>query len=107
MLAERSALERNDAMKDEATSSTMKEFPGSPGSSSASTEPSGPPVLPFPPPPEERARAVASSFASAAKLSSEDEKRLQGLIVEAMSERLLEMQDIRLGRVLGSALATL
>jgi hypothetical protein len=54
-----------------------------------------------------RARAVADAFAKSAQLSDDAAKELQGLVLGAIDERFEEAQDIHLGRVLGSALATM
>jgi len=67
------------------------------------------PTTPAPAPidPQVQARTLVESFAREAKLTPDLQKRLQDLVVAAIDERFAEAQDIRLGRVLGSALATL
>lgn len=66
-------------------------------------------ALPAPGPidPNVQAATLVEQFAREAKLTPELKKRLQDLVVSAIDERFTEAQDIRLGKVLGSALATL
>lgn len=66
-----------------------------------------PTPAPFPMDPNVQATTLVEGFAREAKLTPELKNRLQDLVVAAIDERFTEAQDIRLGRVLGSALATL
>lgn len=54
-----------------------------------------------------KATNLAATFAKEAGLSDDDAERLRAMVREALDERFAEVQDLRLGRVLGSALATL
>jgi hypothetical protein len=68
-----------------------------------------PPINPPPAPldPVFRADKLVAEFSAVSQLDQAAKDRLRGLILAAIDERLEEVQDVRLGRVLGSALATL
>lgn len=53
------------------------------------------------------AAAVVREFEGTAKLDAAASAKLKELVVKALDEKFVEAQDVRLGRVLGSALATL
>lgn len=71
------------------------------GTASASVPP------PFPEDPKIVATRVVAQFATEAKLAPDQIDKLHRLVANAIDERVFEAQDVRLGKVLGSALATL
>jgi hypothetical protein len=54
-----------------------------------------------------RVNAILAAIGHEAKISPGATAKLRDLITKAIDERVGEMDDIRVGRVLGSALATL
>jgi len=54
-----------------------------------------------------QARAIATAFAKEAHMDDGQANKLQKMIADAVGERLTEASDLRIGRVLGAALATL
>jgi len=54
-----------------------------------------------------RVNAILDAIGQETKISPDATIRLRDLITKAVDERVAEMDDIRVGRVLGSALATL
>ena len=70
----------------------------------------GEPAANLPPAPLDpvvRADHIVAEFTAVARLDEAAKNKLRDLILAAIDERLEETQDLRLGRVLGSALATL
>jgi hypothetical protein len=53
------------------------------------------------------AAGVVKELEAVAHLDADASAKLKELVVKALDEKFVEAQDVRLGRVLGSALATL
>lgn len=57
--------------------------------------------------PAVRVDTILAAIGTEAKIGPDATNRLRDLITKAIDERVGEMDDVRVGRILGSALATL
>jgi hypothetical protein len=70
-------------------------------------QPAETPITPIPVDAVAHATALVDTFASTAKLTPELKTQLHGMVLTALDERFKDTQDMKLGKILGSALATL